>query len=386
MKLGIDASNLRQGGGITHLTELLKVARPEQYGFSRVIIWTDGSLAAHLPTAPWLEIVREPLLEKQLPLRIFWQQQMLPKLARQSCDVLFAPGGLSGRGFHPLVTMSRNMLPFDEGEMRRYGCSRVHLRLRLLRYSQTRSLRRADGIIFLTEYARSVVMEQVGKVAGEAAIIPHGVSHHFRQTPRAQKPVSEYSADRPFRLLYVSIVDAYKHQWEVVEAVARLREKNLPVTLDIIGGVADKASGQRLEAAMTKANALTEHAYYRGAVSFAQLPDWYKQADAFVFASSCENRPNILIEAMAAGLPIACSRRGPMPEVLGDAGAYFDPERPGEIAAALELMIRNPDFRESIAEAAYNRAGKFSWEECADRTLAFIAGIARRSRNNGNSS
>ena len=376
MKLGIDASNLRQGGGITHLIEILRVARPERHGFSRVVVWTDRLLAAHLPAAPWLEVVQEPLLEKRLPLRIFWQQQILPKLAEQSCDVLFAPGGLSGSGFHPFVTMSRNMLPFDEREMRRYGFSWVHLRLRLLRYSQTRCFRRADGIIFLTDYAHSAVMQRVKRISGHSAIVPHGVSQRFRLAPRRQKPITEYSADNPYKLLYVSIVDAYKHQAEVVEAVARLREKNLPVELDIIGGVADKTSSQRLERAIAGANATARCVNHHGAAPFAKLPEWYQQADAFVFASSCENRPNILLEAMAAGLPIACSRSGPMPEVLGDAGAYFDPEKPTEIAAALELMIRNPDLRESMATLAYNRAGKFSWEECADKTLAFIARVA----------
>ena len=58
----------------------------------------------------------------------------------------------------------------------------------------------------------------------------------------------------------------------------------------------------------------------------AALPEHLREAELFVFASSCENLPNILIEGMAAGLPIACSRRPPMPEVLGDAGESFDPE------------------------------------------------------------
>jgi glycosyltransferase involved in cell wall biosynthesis len=67
------------------------------------------------------------------------------------------------------------------------------------------------------------------------------------------------------------------------------------------------------------------------------------KSDIFVFASSCENMPNTLIEGMAAGLKIACSSRGPMPEVLKDAGYYFDPESPVSISKAIEQIILNPD-------------------------------------------
>ena len=55
----------------------------------------------------------------------------------------------------------------------------------------------------------------------------------------------------------------------------------------------------------------------------------YLDADLGLFASSCENMPNILLETMGAGLPIACSNRQPMPEILKNGGEYFDPEKSG---------------------------------------------------------
>ena len=66
-------------------------------------------------------------------------------------------------------------------------------------------------------------------------------------------------------------------------------------------------------------------------IPYHELHSEYKDADLGVFASSCENLPIILIEKMASGLPIACSNKGPMPEVLGSAGVYFDPENSYEI-------------------------------------------------------
>ena len=73
---------------------------------------------------------------------------------------------------------------------------------------------------------------------------------------------------------------------------------------------------------------------------------------------------------VAAGLPTASSEIGAMREVLGDAGVYFDPERPGEIAAAIERLARSPDLRARNAQLAFERAHAYSWARCARETFA----------------
>jgi len=65
-----------------------------------------------------------------------------------------------------------------------------------------------------------------------------------------------------------------------------------------------------------------------------------------------------------------------MPEVLGDAGLYFDPERPATIADALERLAWDPRLREQLAARAYERAARFSWDRCARETFAFLAEVA----------
>jgi glycosyltransferase involved in cell wall biosynthesis len=80
---------------------------------------------------------------------------------------------------------------------------------------------------------------------------------------------------------------------------------------------------------------------------------------------------------MAAGLPIACSNRSSLHETLGDAGLYFDPEKPMEIAAAIRKLIEDHILRAEKAEAALDRAKEFTWERCARETFDFIAKIAR---------
>ena len=111
---------------------------------------------------------------------------------------------------------------------------------------------------------------------------------------------------------------------------------------------------------------------YHGAIAFDELHHRYAEADLGVFASSCENLPNILLETMASGLPIACSNRGPMPEILGDCGVYFNPEAPTDITKALLKLIKSAPLRTDLAHESYSQAQKYSWRRCADETFMFI--------------
>ena len=83
--------------------------------------------------------------------------------------------------------------------------------------------------------------------------------------------------------------------------------------------------------------------------------------------------PNILLEMMASGLPIACSNKEPMPEILGKAGIYFSPEQPEDISNALSKLIESPLLRMELAQASYDSAQAYSWQRCANETFSFIA-------------
>lgn len=376
MRLGIDASNLRAGGGVTHLVELLRAAAPAEHGFREVVVWGGASTLQRLEERSWLRKVHEPLLDHKPPVRLYWQRFVLDRLARSAkCSLLFAPGGSVGGAFRPFVTMSRNMLPFDECEAHRYGWSWAFWRLRLVRWAQVRAFRKADGIIFLTQHGRKMVAGIAGDLPGRMATIPHGVDRRFFRSPVEQKRIGEYSDGSPFHLLYVSIVNLYKHQWHVVEAVANLRRKGFPVHLDLVGPSWPQAM-RHLRQALDRHDPDGYFVHYHGRLPYAELPRHYHHAGAFVFASSCENLPNILLEAMAAGLPIACSNRGPMPEVAGDTVVYFDPEEPSEIADVVEQLLSDPALRAVKAQSAFARASQYSWDQCARETFRFLREVA----------
>ncbi len=381
MVIGIDAANLRGGGGITHLVELLRAAQPGSIEIERVVIWGGTATLNALDDRPWLDKRNPSALDKGLLQRTLWQRYSLSQAAREArCDVLFVPGGSYAGNFHPVVTMSQNLLPFEMRELRRYGWSLRTLKMLLLRVTQSRTFRQANGVIFLTQYARDVVLNVAGELRGHTCIIPHGLNPRFNRPPKAQFAIADYNDEHPYRVLYVSIIDQYKYQWHVVEAVAALRKLGLPIVLDLVGPAYPPAL-KRLNETIVRVDAERHWVHYHGAVPFNELHHHYARADLGLFASSCENMPNILLETMASGLPIACSNLGPMPEVLGDAGVYFDPEQPEEIAHALRELIESPQLRTELAQASYQRAQQFSWQRCADETFGFLVAVTHQKRD-----
>ncbi len=376
MRVGIDASNTHSGGTLTHIVEFLRAANPSAHGFTQIVVWGGRKTLACIEDRSWLIKCHQPMLDMSLPYRVIWQCSRLSNLARKAgCDVLFVPGGSYSGSFRPVVAMSQNVLLFEWQEIWRYGLRWPILKNVLLRLVQTRTFRRVDGLIFLTQYAQRVVMKVVKRHPGPVSIIPHGIHERFFYTPRICLRTDAFTNEKPVLLLYVSRIEPYKHQGHVVEAVGLLRKAGLSVAIDLVGPSYNKSEMVRLNRILQCIDPEARFVRYRGTVPYEVLHEFYRKADIKIFASSCENMPNILLESMAAGLPIACSNRGPMPEVLGDAGLYFDPEQPNDIARAIRTLIKSPDLRLEKAQAAHERARQFSWTRCADETLEFLSRV-----------
>jgi hypothetical protein len=159
--IGIDATNLRGGGGVTHILELLTAAEPTKHGVVKVVIWGGAKTLAKLPDRAWLEKVNPPALSRGFFARTLWQLCALSSAAREvQCDVLFVPGGSYAGSFKPIVAMSQNLLPFEWLELRRYGFTLKGLKLLVLRFIQSYSFKSSNGMIFLTEYAKRAVLKE----------------------------------------------------------------------------------------------------------------------------------------------------------------------------------------------------------------------------------
>jgi glycosyltransferase involved in cell wall biosynthesis len=379
--LGIDAHCIRgDGGSITHLREALRVADPAASGFSNVVLWSNGVTLGKIEDRPWLRKAHEPALDAGLLRRTYWSAAKVSRRASDaSCDVLWVPGCSFAGSFRPYVAMSRNMVPFEWAEMCRFGLSRRFLKFLLLRFSQSRTYRHSNGMIYLSEYARAKVSAVMGRAVGDARVIPHGIDARFANAPKPDTAAVAHPKGRLFKLLYVSAVDAYKHQWRVVEAVEQLQRQDYTIELTLVGHSFPEGE-TRLRLALTRFRGTPGSVKYVGAVRHEDLHRYYQDADIFVYASSCENFPNILLEAMASGTPIASSARGPMPEILKDGGVYFDPENSSEIASAVRQLIESPALRQQKAELGLRYSRAYSWERCASESFQYLAEVASRYR------
>src|ERR1700685_510863 len=104
-------------------------------------------------------------------------------------------------------------------------------------------------------------------------------------------------------------------------------------------------------------------------VSAEELEGLWSIARAFVFPSLYEGFGLPVLEAMARGVPVACSNTSSLPEVAGDAALLFDPPAPAAIAAAVgRLLAAGPDV-ERLERAGRERAAQFTWERTARLTL-----------------
>lgn len=379
LTLGIDATNLRSGGGVTHLIELLRAARPAELGIGRVVVWGNRKVLDELDDQPWLEKLNPRALEKGLLTRAWWQRYRLSRAARdEGCDVLFVPGGSYAGNFRPVITMSQSLLPFEFNELRRYGWSIFTLKLLLLRWTQSRTFRRAEGVIFLTQYARKVALEVTGPLRGLSCVAAHGVNDRFKRLqPKPARAISDCTVECPFRLLYVSTIDQYKHQWHVVEAVAALRRQGWPVVLEMVGPAYAPALA-RLSAVLNRVDPRREWALYHGVLPYAEVHELYARADMGIFASSCETFGLGLLESMAAGLPVACSDQKAMVELIGQPEFHFSPEKPGDITRVLTKIIESTALRDELARVNHRRAQQYSWERCAEQTFNFLLEVAKR--------
>jgi glycosyltransferase involved in cell wall biosynthesis len=370
LTIGIDASRNRSGGAVAHLVGILSEGDPLSFGINEVHIWSYQSLLNIIPDRPWLIKHNPPALEKSILRQLWWQRFSFPiEVELTGCKIVLNTDAGTISPVRPAVTMSRDMLSYEPGAIELYGFSKARLRLILLRYMQNRSLRAADGVIFLTRYAAKIIQQSCGCLRS-IAYIPHGVGSAFNRSQQVN--VWPESGVRPIRCIYISNAELYKHQWVVVQAISLLRKRGNNLKLSLVGGGKGPAQ-QLLQDAIAVLDPCGEFVEQLAFLPQQELPTHLAHADLFVFASSCENMPNTLVEAMAVGLPIACSNRGPMPEVLADGGVYFDPKDADSIADAIEQIIQSPALRLAISQRAKVLSQQYNWKRCADETWAFVA-------------
>jgi glycosyltransferase involved in cell wall biosynthesis len=229
--------------------------------------------------------------------------------------------------------------------------SRAELAYRRAVYGWT--VRRSRIVITISEHARQTLIERLGLAPDRVCAI------HLAVDLERFSPAATATAGEPF-LVYPANRWPHKNHTRLFEAFASLRRAKPELRLVLTGTGHDRER-------------LPEGVESRGFVSAGELVDLYRRAAALVFPSLYEGFGQPPLEAMACGCPVAVSNTTSLPEVCGDAAAYFDPLSPEDIARAVGDLLEHP---EGYVERGLQRARLFTWDECARRHDAVYRELA----------
>ncbi len=187
-----------------------------------------------------------------------------------------------------------------------------------------------------------------------------GVGKEFQKQPVAKRIKSA----APY-LLYAGNWREHKNVVGLIESFALLRKKHPDLRLVITGKpdphypeVPETIARHKLQSVVDLAGLVSEDALMR----------LYQQAELFVFPTFYEGFGLPPLEAMALGTPVAASRIASVPEVCGEAAAYFNPDSNGDMAETMHQVLINPSLQKKLLEAGKEQIKKFSWDTCEKET------------------
>jgi len=373
--IAVDATSIVNTGGLTHLYEILNHYKEKDHPqIKSIIIIGSTKVLDFLPKKNFYQKKTSFFLNSNKFFRLIYQIFLIDFFLKKNVDILFSLSGDFIGSFKPFVGMSQNMLLYEKKFWNEIKDFKEKTKLLINFKRQQICFKKSSGIIFISNYAKNYISSVLSINEKQISVIHHGLSNRFVFRNNLSKSLNNYSFKNPFKFIYVSTVHVYKNQWNVIEAIANLRDIGYPVSLTLIGPIIYNPSGKRMISIMKEKDPQNEFINYIKEVQYDEMQNYYSIHDGIIFASSCENMPNILIESMGSGLPIACSNKMPMPEFLEDGGIYFNATSIESIEKALINLISNLP----LLEKRNNNLEKlkyFSWHETSKKTFSFISNI-----------
>lgn len=228
---------------------------------------------------------------------------------------------------------------------------------------QREAVLRADGIISISHATKADLVSLLGLAPERIQVIHLANSLTVPASP--QRPLAE-----PY-LLYVGQRGGYKNFDALLGAYHALRDVHRDFLLVCFGGgdwtpeEQDRLRSLGLEGRVRLLSGPDD-----------RLADLYAHATAFVYPSRYEGFGIPPLEAMHYRCPVLVGKTSSIPEVVGEAGLYFDPESPEELAAQLQRLLSDGSLREQLAQRGVEQERRFSWDRCARETLDYYRQIA----------
>jgi glycosyltransferase involved in cell wall biosynthesis len=365
LRIGVNALYLIPGGvGGTevYLRSLLPALAQAGPGHEFILFTNRETGTALAPPAPNFRLAPQPVRAGWRPARILWEQAVLPVATlRHRIDVLFNPGFTA-----PLAAPCPQLTVFHDLQHLRHPEFFRPLDLPFWRVLLYGSARRSRRLIAVSEATRDDLVAFYRLPPAKIDVVPHGVDERmFDLAPRR--------APEPF-LLCVSTLHPHKNLGRLLDAFAGLRRARPELRLVLAGlkGFATRAVQERVAAL-----GLGEAVRVTGWLPREELYDLFRTAWAFVYPSTFEGFGMPVLEAMAAGVPTACSDIPPLRELAADAVLRFDPLDPAALSESLARLVSDPAERARLSAAGPAQARRFSWRRAAAATLAALESCAR---------
>ena len=288
-----------------------------------------------------------------------WEQLVLPRLVKSAgADVLFAPAYTAPlRCPVPFVLMIHDVSFAAHPE---WFSWREGLRRRVITRA---SARRAARVLTQSDFTKREAVRYLGLDQSRVDVIYLGTTTLRSNAPR--EPL----------VLYVGSLFNRRHVPALIEGFVQLAARHPTARLEIVG---DNRTTPVIDVdGLIARSGVADRIRARHYVSDAELSALYARASAFAFLSEYEGFGLTPLEAMAAGIPVLVLDTEIAREIYGPAAEYVARPDPELIAAALERLLLSDDDRARLTDAGSRQVERYSWDECARRTLQVLLACAK---------
>jgi glycosyltransferase involved in cell wall biosynthesis len=352
-RIGVNALYLIPGGvGGTeiYLRELLAaLARIDSE--NEYFIFTNRETGTDLtPHRDNFHPVPQAVRAQSRPLRIAWEQILLPfEIARLKLNVLLNPGFTA-----PILSPCPSVTVFHDLQHKRHSEYFRWFDLPFWRFFLWASAHRAARLIAVSKATRADLLRYYRVPPKRIHAVHHGVDPALFDLLRGR--LEDF-------VLCVSTLHPHKNIDRLIRAYAAENCGHRLVLAGMPGFHTEAIKRLIVELDLGERISLT------GWISRAELYDLYDRAAACIYPSTFEGFGMPVLEAMAAGVPLACSAIPPLREVASDTALYFDPFDENAIASALARIISDEPLRAKLSLEGRERARTFTWERAARQTL-----------------
>jgi glycosyltransferase involved in cell wall biosynthesis len=315
---------------------------------------------------PWGELVSVVTVPVRARNRVDWvrgEQLHLPRLAaRAGCDVVHSLASTA-----PIRGRFARVVTIHDLIYRRYPEAHQGLRTLGMRVLVPLAARRSHRVVVDSRSTRDDVVRHLKVPSNRVDVVPLGLGSTaaVAALDEAELRRRHGLGDRPVALS-VSAKRPHKNVARLLEALSLLPAERRPMLM--VPGYPTWHEAELREHATVLG--VREDVRFPGWVDAGELEGMYAAADCFVFPSLYEGFGLPVLEAMARGVPVACSDRSSLPEVAAGAALMFDPESPRAIADAIETLLTDEVATARLRAAGKERAAHFTWEATARGTLA----------------